>query len=259
MDNKIEIVLLGTGTSQGVPVIACDCKVCKSLNPKDKRLRASVIIIVDNQTLVVDTGPDFRQQMLRENVQNIDAVLFTHHHKDHVAGMDDIRAFNHKWKKDINVYCSKDTEFALKNEFPYVFSEIRYPGVPSVKINRIDEKPFTINNTEIVPINVLHYKMQVFGFRIYNFIYLTDVSEIPEKEKQKMQNADVIVLDALRRKKHISHFSLVQAVDLLQELKPKKAYLTHISHFMGLHDEVNNSLPNNIQLAFDGLKIILNK
>ena len=254
----MKITLLGTGTSQGIPVIACDCEVCKSNNPKDNRLRSSVLIEVDGQTIVIDTGADFRQQMLRENVQNVDAVLFTHHHKDHVAGMDDIRAFNHKWKKDMQIYCTKFTEHALQMEFPYIFSDNHYPGIPKVNINLIENKPFNINDTTIIPIDVLHYKLQVFGFRINDFVYLTDVSEVPEKEKEKMKGADLIVLDALRRNKHISHLTLDEAVDLLQELKPKKAILTHISHFMGLHDDVNKELPKNIQLAYDMQQIILN-
>lgn len=254
----MKITLLGTGTSQGVPVIACNCDVCTSDNPKDKRLRASVMIEVDNQTFVIDTGPDFRQQMLREKVQDIDAVLFTHHHKDHVAGMDDVRAFNHKWKKDIQIYCTKNTEHALHMEFPYVFSDVRYPGIPVVNINLIDNTPFEINGTKIIPIDVLHYRLQVFGFRINNFIYLTDVSKVPELEKEKMKGADLIILDALRKNKHISHFTLEEAVSLLEELQPKRALLTHISHFMGLNDEVNKELPQFIKLAYDGQKVILN-
>ena len=257
-DNKMQITLLGTGTSQGVPVIACNCEVCKSENPKDKRLRSSVMIEINNKTFIIDTGPDFRQQMLRENVQEIDAILYTHHHKDHVAGMDDVRAFNHKWKKDMEIYCTKNTEHALHLEFPYVFSDVKYPGIPTVNVNVIDSCPFEINGVEIIPIDVLHYKLQVFGFRINNFIYLTDVSKVPKKEKEKMKGADLIVLDALRKNKHISHFTLDQAVELLAELNPKKALLTHVSHFMGFHDEVNKELPENIKLAFDGQKIILN-
>ena len=256
-DNKMQITLLGTGTSQGVPVIACDCEVCKSGNPKDKRLRSSVMLELNNSTFIIDTGPDFRQQMLRQNVQDIDAILYTHHHKDHVAGMDDIRAFNHKWKKDIEIYCTKNTEHVLHMEFPYVFSDVKYPGIPIVNVNIIDSTSFDINGVEIIPIDVMHYKLQVFGFRINNFIYLTDVSKIPKKEKEKMRGADLIVLDALMKKKHISHFNLDQALDLLQELKPKQALLTHISHYMGLHDRVNRSLPKNIQLAYDGQQIIL--
>ncbi len=255
----MKITLLGTGTSQGVPVIACACEVCVSTNLKDNRLRTSVMIEVDNINIVIDTGPDFRQQMLRENVQKVDAVIYTHHHKDHVAGMDDVRAFNHKWKKDMPLYCNKLTSEALKNEFPYVFSEFKYPGVPEVKMNIIKNKPFTIEKTSIMPIEVEHYMMHVFGFRIKNFVYLTDVSAISEEEKEKMKGADFIILDALRKKPHISHFNLEQALELLEELKPKQALLTHISHFMGLHDEVNKELPDYINLAYDGQVILLNE
>jgi phosphoribosyl 1,2-cyclic phosphate phosphodiesterase len=253
----MQITLLGTGTSQGVPVIACNCYVCKSSDFKDKRLRSSVMIEVDNQTIIIDTGPDFRQQMLREKVENVNAILFTHHHKDHTAGMDDIRAFNHKWKKDVQVYCSKETERALKREFSYVFNEIKYPGVPSIVINNINNQPFSINNTIITPIEVLHYKMEVFGFRIKDFIYLTDVSSINDVELNKMRGADLIILDALRKKEHISHFNLDQALSLLKDLKPKRALLTHISHYMGLHEDVNKELPHNIQLSYDGQKVII--
>ena len=257
MGNKMEITLLGTGTSQGVPVIACDCEVCNSENTRDKRLRSSVMVKIDDQLLVIDTGPDFRQQMLKEKVQKLDAVLFTHHHKDHVAGMDDIRAFNHKWKIDMQLYCTKDTQQALKKEFPYVFAENKYPGIPKVKINVIYNKPFKIRNINVIPIKAKHYMMPVLGFRINNFVYLTDVSEISKKEKEKMRGADLIILDALRKKEHISHFNLEQALELLEDLSPNKGLLTHISHYMGLHDKVNTELPSNIQLAYDGQKITL--
>jgi len=247
----MKVTLLGTGTSQGIPVIACDCNVCLSKNKKDKRLRTSAMIEVNNETFIIDTGPDFRQQMLTNNVKNISGILYTHHHKDHVAGMDDIRAFNYKWRKDINIYCNNITEKALYNEFPYVFEKVKYPGVPKVNINLFSNKEFYVNDIRIIPIEAMHYKLTVFGFRINNFVYLTDVSEISKKEKQKLFNADLIVLDALRKEKHISHFSLEEALSLLKEVKPKQAVLTHISHYMGLHDEVNKELPDNIKLGFD--------
>jgi phosphoribosyl 1,2-cyclic phosphate phosphodiesterase len=253
----MKITLLGTGTSQGVPVIACHCAVCKSENLKDKRLRSSVMIEVDNLTFVIDTGPDFRQQMLRENIENLDAILFTHHHKDHVAGMDDVRAFNYRWKKDIQIYCTSLTESALRNEFSYVFSKQKYPGTPKVNINIIQNQSFKIMDTNIMPIQVKHFVMPVFGFRIKNFVYLTDVSFISNSEKEKMIGADLIILDALRKEAHVSHFNLKQALSLLEELKPKQALLTHISHYMGLHDDVNNELPDNIKLAFDGQQVTL--
>ena len=247
------VTFLGTGTSQGIPVIACDCEVCTSENPKDNRLRTSVLIEVENQTIVIDTGPDFRQQMLRGNVQKLDAIVFTHQHKDHVAGLDDVRAFNHKFQKDIDLYCTAEVEEALIREFPYVFSTYKYPGVPEVKIHNIKNEPFTISGVKVLPIEALHYKLSVFGYRIKDFVYLTDISAITEKEKEKMKGAKVIVLDALRKTPHISHLSMQQAVDLLEELQPKKGYLIHISHLMGLHNEVIKELPHFIKLAHDGL------
>ena len=247
------VTFLGTGTSQGIPVIACDCKVCTSEDPKDNRLRTSVLIEVENQTIVIDTGPDFRQQMLRENVQKLDAIVFTHQHKDHVAGLDDVRAFNHKFQKDMDLYCTVEVEEALIREFPYVFSTYKYPGVPEVKIHNIKNEPFTIGGVEVLPIEALHYKLSVFGYRIKDFVYLTDISAITEKEKEKMKGAKVIVLDALRKTPHISHLSMQQAVDLLEELQPKQGYLIHISHLMGLHNEVIKELPNFIKPAHDGL------
>ena len=253
----MKVTLLGTGTSQGVPLIGCECKVCKSTDPKDKRLRSSIMIEVDDQVIIVDTGPDFRQQMLREKVKDIDAVLFTHHHKDHVAGMDDIRPFNFKWNKDINIFCSHTTSQALKREFHYVFSDEKYPGTPRVKMNIFGNQDFSIGKTIVQPIETLHYRMQVFGFRIYDFIYLTDVSEISSDEKRKLHNADLIILDALRIKPHMSHFNLYQALDLIDEIKPKRALLTHISHYMGLHKDVNKTLPINVDLSYDGQSIFI--
>ena len=249
----MKVTFLGTGTSQGIPVIACDCKVCTSENPKDNRLRTSILIEENNQTIVIDTGPDFRQQMLRENVQKLDAIVFTHQHKDHVAGMDDIRAFNYKFKKDMDIYCTAEVEEALIREFPYVFSAYKYPGVPEIKVHNIKNEPFIINGVELIPIEGLHYKLPVFGYRIKDFVYLTDVSFVSEKEKEKMKGAEVIVLDALRKIPHISHFTMEQAVELLEELKPKQGYLIHISHLMGKYNEVVKELPNFIKPAHDGL------
>ena len=249
----MKVTFLGTGTSQGIPVIACDCKVCTSKNPKDNRLRTSILIEENNQTIVIDTGPDFRQQMLRENVQKLDAIVFTHQHKDHVAGMDDIRAFNYKFKKDMDIYCTAEVEEALIREFPYVFSAYKYPGVPEIKVHNIKNEPFIINGVELIPIEGLHYKLPVFGYRIKDFVYLTDVSFVSEREKEKMKGAEVIVLDALRKTPHISHFTMEQAVELLEELKPKQGYLIHISHLMGKHNEVVKELPNFIKPSHDGL------
>ncbi len=253
----MKITFLGTGTSQGVPVIACRCEVCVSKNIKDKRLRTSILIETDGNTIVVDTGPDFRQQMLREDIRDLDAVLFTHAHKDHVAGLDDVRSFNFISKKPMDVFCSSQVLESLKKEFSYIFSGVEYPGIPKVNINIIDDSIFHVNQTKIIPIKALHYKLPVLGFRIKNFVYLTDLNTISEQEKEKMHDADVIVLDSLRKEPHISHLCLEESLELLKELKPKKAYLIHISHLMGLHDNVNKELPENVQLSYDGLKINL--
>jgi phosphoribosyl 1,2-cyclic phosphate phosphodiesterase len=218
-------------------------------------LRSSVLIEFQNKTIVIDTGPDFRQQMLRENVEKLDAVLFTHAHKDHVAGLDDIRSFNFRSKKPMDIFCTNDVLNALRMEYSYIFSEKTYPGVPKVNVNIIENNNFYIDDIEIQPIKALHYKLPVLGFRIKNFVYLTDLSEINSTEKRKMLNADVIVLDSLRKEPHLSHLSLDESIALIKELKPKQAYLIHISHLMGLHDQVNSELPTNIHLSYDCLQL----
>lgn len=252
----MRVIVLGSGTSQGVPVIACNCNVCQSENPKDKRLRCSIYIEVEGVHLVVDTGPDFRAQMLRENIQHIDAVLFTHEHKDHLAGLDDIRAFNFKkGGQPMNIFATEQVQQALKREFSYVFSDYKYPGVPELNVHTIKNENFIVEGVEVQPIDLLHYKMPVKGFRIKDFAYITDTNYISEEEKKKLLNLDVLILDALRKEKHISHFTLSEALEIIKELKPKKAYLTHISHLMGQHDEVNQELPDGVELAYDGLEI----
>lgn len=254
----MRVIVLGSGTSQGVPVIACNCNVCQSGNPKDKRLRCSIYIEVDGVHLVVDTGPDFRAQMLRENIQHLDAVLFTHEHKDHLAGLDDIRAFNFKkGGQPMNIFATEQVQQALKREFSYVFSDYKYPGVPELNVHTIKNENFIVEGVEVQPIDLLHYKMPVKGFRIKDFAYITDTNYISEEEKKKLLNLDVLILDALRKEKHISHFTLSEALEIIKELKPKKAYLTHISHLMGKHDEVNQELPDGVELAYDGLEVSL--
>ncbi len=255
----MKITVLGSGTSQGVPVIACNCPVCESNNPKDNRKRTSILIEDKGKTLVVDTGPDFRQQMLDAKVQNLDAVLFTHEHKDHVAGLDDIRAFNFKSRKDMDVYAVPRVQEALKREFEYVFAENKYPGVPQVNLIEIGEEPMQIEGIEIIPIDVMHYKLPVKAFRIGNFAYVTDTNYIAPSEMEKLKGLDVLILTALRIEKHISHFNLEEAIEVIQELKPKKAYLTHISHLLGKHKDVEEILPSNIGLCYDGLEISLNQ
>jgi phosphoribosyl 1,2-cyclic phosphate phosphodiesterase len=254
----MKITILGSGTSQGVPVIACECEVCRSEDPKDKRLRCSVLIETEDQNLVIDTGPDFRQQMLRAKVTDLDAVLFTHEHKDHVAGLDDIRAFNFKnGGKAMSIYATENVQNALKREFAYVFADTKYPGVPEVNLHTIDNLPFDVNGLSIIPIQVMHYKMPVLGFRIGDFTYITDANYISVEEKEKVRGSKVLVLNALRKKQHISHFNLEEALDLIKELGVEKAYLTHISHLMGKHEEVSELLPENVELAYDGLEISL--
>ena len=253
----MKITFLGTGTSQGVPLIACKCEVCTSTNVKDKRLRSSIMVETSTTTIVIDTGPDFRQQMLREQVEQLDAVVFTHEHKDHIAGLDDVRAFNFINGKHIEVYATSRVQAAIKREFAYIFAEDKYPGIPLINLNEIDLAPFQIKDIKLNPIEVMHYKMPVLGFRIADFTYITDAKSISEKEKEKMKGSKVLVLNALRREEHISHFTFQEAIDLAQELNVEQAYFTHISHQLGLHEQVSDELPSNIFLAYDGLKLIL--
>lgn len=253
---KLEITILGSGTSQGVPMIGCECAVCISTNPKDKRLRSSIMISHSGKNYVIDTGPDFRQQMLRENVKALEAVIFTHEHKDHVAGLDDVRAFNFISKKDMPIYCSEQVEKALRNEFHYVFSGNSYPGIPRLEINRISkESDFTIKDVSFTPIEVLHYKMPVLGFRIDKFAYITDAKTISEQELKKLKGVEVLIVNALRREVHISHFNLEEALGFINEVAPKKAYLTHISHLFGRHDSIELELPYHVSVVYDGMKI----
>lgn len=250
---KIKVTFLGTGTSIGVPVITCECPVCRSDDNRDKRFRTSVMIEVQGKTFVIDCGPDFRIQMLREKVNNLDAVIFTHEHRDHIAGIDDIRAFNYVLNKKIDIYGHKRVMDSISTEFPYIFSDSRYFGAPQLSVHFIENEPFVIEGITFTPIEVLHEKLQVFGFRIFDFTYITDASYISDIEKDKIKGSKVIVLNALRNSRHVSHFSVPEAVDILNELKPEKAFLTHLSHFVGLHEEVNNKLPSFIRLAYDGL------
>ncbi len=252
----MKLTFLGTGTSQGVPVIACNCEICSSSNPKDKRLRSSVWIESDDTSIVIDSGPDFRQQMLRENVDKLDALVFTHEHKDHVAGMDDVRAFNFKQKKDMEVFAHPRVQEALKREFAYVFADIRYPGVPRVNLNEISkDQNFTIGDITLNPIEVMHYKLPVLGFRIKNLVYITDANYISDSEFQKIEGCDVLILNALRKEEHISHFTLSEAIEIGKKSGAKQVYFTHISHLLGLHDGISKELPSNMHLSYDGLTI----
>jgi len=232
-------------------MIACDCEVCRSTNKKDKRLRSSILVQSANTTLVVDTGPDFRYQMLRENVKHLDAVIFTHPHKDHLAGLDDIRAFNYLQRKPMNVYADALTEEAVRRDFYYAFSDTKYPGIPELNMNTINFEPFMVGDIPVTPIPVWHLKMPVMGFRFGKFTYITDANKIEDESKEKIMGSEVMVLNALRKEKHISHFNLEEAIAMVRELKVPTAYFTHISHQLGLHDVIESELPEGIHLAYD--------
>jgi len=251
----LKITFLGTGTSAGVPMIACECAVCTSTDKKDKRLRSSILVESENTRIVVDTTPDFRYQMLRKNVKHLDAVLFTHPHKDHIAGLDDVRAFNFIQEQPMQVYANQMTIDALMREFAYAFADKKYPGVPNLELNTITLEIFSIGDIEITPIEVWHMKMPVFGFRFGNFTYITDANRIEEDEKEKIRGSKVLVVNALRKEKHISHYNLHEAIELVHELKIPTAYFTHISHQLGLHEEIEKRLPKGIHLGYDGLVV----
>lgn len=249
------ITFLGTGTSQGVPVIACNCEVCTSADPRDNRLRSSILIEGEGKTIVVDSGPDFRYQMLRANVQHLDAIVFTHEHKDHIAGLDDIRAFNYRQKAPIDIFANLQVQEALKREFHYVFRDFIYPGIPEITMHTIGLKPFNIGNINFIPIEVLHYKLPVLGFRINDFTYITDAKTISEPEKEKIKGSKILVINALQKQTHISHFTFDEAIAFAEEIRAEKTYFTHISHRLGRHQDIEKELPEGIELAYDGLKL----
>jgi phosphoribosyl 1,2-cyclic phosphate phosphodiesterase len=236
-------------------MIACGCEVCKSSNDKDKRLRSSILVQSATTTIVVDTGPDFRTQMLSTGLKELNAVVFTHPHKDHVAGLDDVKAFNFFMKKPMQLYANSLTEEALRREFYYAFSATKYPGIPELNINPISTEPFIIGDIPVIPILTWHLKMPVLGFRFGKFTYITDANRIDDEEKEKIKGSEVIVLNALRKQTHIAHFTLGEAIEMVHELKTPTAYFTHISHQLGLHDEVESELPDGIHLAYDGLEL----
>lgn len=257
-NSKVKITFLGTGTSQGVPVIACECNTCLSEDQHDKRLRTSLLLETEETVLLFDAGPDFRQQMLREHVTKLDSIILTHEHKDHIAGMDDVRAFNYKSQDAIDIYAEERVQNVVRKEYAYVFAEKQYPGIPKMRLYNLDGHAFKIKGINIIPIRVFHYHLPVYGFRIGNFAYITDANYIPEESKEKLLGVKYLIINALRKEKHISHFSLREAIDFIREISPKKAFLTHVSHQMGCHADVSKELPPEIILSYDGLSFSCN-
>jgi len=255
----LRVTFLGTGTSQGVPVVACDCGVCQSTDPKDKRLRASVLVQVDGLNIVIDAGPDFRQQMLAVQLKELDAILLTHEHFDHIAGLDDIRAFNWFQQKPTDIYAEPRVQQSVKQIFSYVFASNKYPGIPQMNLHDLLNEQFKIENTLITPIRGMHMKLPVFGFRIGDFAYLTDMKTIDDVELEKLVGVKILVINALRKEEHISHMTLDQAVSYIDMVKPEKSYITHIGHQMGLFRKIQELLPANVSLAYDGLVLELDE
>jgi phosphoribosyl 1,2-cyclic phosphate phosphodiesterase len=251
----MKVTFLGTGTSQGVPMIACECDVCLSTDSRDKRLRSSILIEVDDTTIVVDTGPDFRYQMLRANVKKLHAVVFTHEHKDHIAGLDDVRGFNYIMRQSMDIFATERVQNALKREFYYAFETEKYPGVPELHLHSIVNEPFKVGQIPVIPIQLMHYKMPVFGYRIHDFAYITDANSIAEEEVEKLKGVKVMVINALRKTPHISHFSLEEALEIIRKVNPERAFLTHFSHQMGKYMDLIQELPSGVKPAFDGLEI----
>ena len=253
--DEIKITFLGTGTSQGIPIIACSCEVCASDDPHDKRLRCSALIQTGGKNILIDSGPDFRQQMLRADVKWLDSILFTHGHKDHTAGLDDVRAYNYVQQRPMDIYAEERVQKVLRSEFAYIFAEDKYPGVPELSVHTIDETPFCIDTITVIPVREMHLNLPVLGFRIGRLAYLTDANGISDTEKDKLRGLDCFVVNGLRLKPHISHFTLNEALALIDDLKPKQAYITHISDQLGLHRKIQATLPLNVFLAYDGLEV----
>lgn len=250
----MKIIFLGTGTSQGVPIIGCNCEVCKSTDPRDNRLRSSLLISLNGLNILIDAGPDFRQQMLREQILQLDAILLTHEHKDHVGGLDDVRAFNWIQKRPMDVYAEKRVNDSLKvHDFSYVVDQKDYPGIPKMTFCNITEDPFQIAEVKIVPIRGMHLNLPVLGYRINKFAYITDMNYISPHERDKLRGLEVLVINALRRRKHVSHFNIEEALEIIEDVNPRKAYLTHVSHQVGLYKDFEKELPQNVKPAYDGL------
>ena len=251
----MKLTFLGSGTSQGIPIIGCKCSVCQSVNPKDKRLRSSVLIKNGDDVFSIDAGPDFRQQMLRENIDKLCSILITHGHKDHIGGLDDVRAFNYLQKKPMEIWGDEKAIISIKKEFHYAFNKNKYSGVPSFNLNLISSNEIIIGKTVVIPIPLMHHKLEVKAFRISNLTYITDANFIPESSYILLQGTKTLIINALRKEKHLSHFNLQEALEVIKRINPQKAYITHISHFMGLHDDIIKELPNNVSFAYDGLTI----
>lgn len=253
----MKITVLGSGTSQGIPIITCDCEVCRSTDARDRRLRTSILIETNKTTICVDAGPDFRYQMLRANVKKLDAILITHEHKDHIGGLDDARPLIFVQKRPMIVYASREAQEEIKREYSYAFAneDERYPGVPTFDLIEITQEPIKINDLTIEPIKLKHYTLTSYGFRIGDFAYITDLSELSEEAFQKLIGIKYLIIEALRRKEHYSHINLSQAIEIAQRLNVKKAWFTHVSHEMGKTADVNQTLPENMMLAYDGLEI----
>jgi phosphoribosyl 1,2-cyclic phosphate phosphodiesterase len=260
-DNKkpsIEAVFLGTGTSQGVPVIGCDCSVCQSADARDKRLRSSLLLKIGNQNILIDAGPDFRQQMLYEKVKTLRAILITHEHVDHIFGLDDIRSFNWIQKRPTAIYAEERVQEAIKRIFYYVFAEHNYPGIPRMELHLIDDNPFLIDGIAFIPIRCYHHKLPVYAFRVGDLSYITDTNYIPDEEMAKLHGTKTLIINALRKEKHVSHFNLQEALEIIRLIRPETAWLTHISHGFGTHSDIQALLPPNVFAAFDGLVLKTN-